>query len=244
MSQASPSSAARVRGACACGKKYSIKASLAGKTARCKCGQLFTVPSAETMRPKVICPFCRMKHRGAGSVCRRCGDKAIHEPANSDRGSADQAPPPSVWWKDTGVHLGLCVFLLVVVVAGAVQTQMNGPDFIGFYVVLGLLSGGTLLVLRHSQCSPLAFVLIFLAFELIGLLRYAWGTSQGMQQFALLFKLMLFGPIGILAVGYLDVIIKESGNSSGYGSSCGGSSCGSSCGGGGCGSGCGGCGGG
>ena len=379
MSQATPASDQRIRGACPCGKKYSIKASLAGRRAHCKCGQLFTVPSAEELQPKVICSICGVKHRSVESLCRRCRSKGLTEASQSGHRSQAADPEQSTagnvgvqeltaiamlvaaiaatliaalsqsplnaigflvffacysiaaglavravrwagggvgvfhwaqilaatscgllalvrlgftmvdvslrdptgmlfalcaigpavallianidrllrlvhhsneasletdWWKDKGVQFGVCLSLLIILIAGVMQTQLNGPDFIVFYLVLGLLSGGTLLVMRLSKWSPLTFVLIILAFEIVGLLRYAWGMSQGMQQFALLFKLMFYGPIGILVIAHIDAIFEGVGNGGGHGSSSG-SSCsiGSSCGGGGCGSGCGGCGG-
>ena len=232
----------RIKASCSCGKKYMVKPEFTGKRVRCKCGEAFTVPPVEESEATPIeklCVWCDARIGPEETACESCDREAEQRTSEAER--ARSLP----WWKSRKTRITAAICVITIIVAGIYQTQLNGPEFVKFYFAMGVVCCVAILVARLTSCPIAAFVALLLAFEAIGAIRYGYGLTQGMHRFGMLGKMMLFGPVGIVAIPFLDRFGESSGGggSSSWGDSSY-SSCGSSCGGGGCGGGgCGGCGG-
>ena len=75
---------------------------------------------------------------------------------------------------------------------GLYQTRLNGPEFLSFYFYVGVFCGAGLLLARFTSRSLVTILLLVVTFEAIGLIRYAYGSSQGMSRFQNLFQMMGF----------------------------------------------------
>ncbi len=234
--------ASRIKATCSCGKKYLVKPEFAGKRLKCKCGEVFTVPAVDESEKTPIdrqCTWCDARIGPEESICESCAREAGERASEAER---EKSMP---WWKRRKTWITAAICSITVIVAGIYQTQLNGPEFVEFYFAMGIVCCVAFLVARLTSCPIAAFVILLLTFEAIGAIRYGFGLTQGMHRFGILGNMMLLGPIGIVAIPFLDRFADSSGGggSSSWGSSSY-SSCGSSCGGGGCGGGgCGGCGG-
>lgn len=151
----------------------------------------------------------------------------------------------------------------VVVMVSLLQIAMAGPQFLATFGVCMLVAVGCVTAARKENGGKLTAVILWVfAIELIGLIRLAYGMSQGMQRFQILYALLIIVPFVLGIVALLQSVSWNMGAFSGYsgygrsshsssgfwagshscssGSSCGGGGgCGGGCGGGGCG-GCGG----
>lgn len=152
-------------------------------------------------------------------------------------------------WRQSEFQFIAAACAMIVVFAGIYQLQLNGPQFISFYFVIALICCIIMVIARVTGAPLACLILAVLTFEIVGAIRFGYGTMNGMRRFSMLGQMMMLGPIGLFVVTYLDQVLGSIGSGSGWGddgssgffSSCSG---GSSCGGGGCGGGgCGGCGG-
>ncbi|MGI9442653.1 MAG: hypothetical protein ACR2N1_09320 [Rubripirellula sp.] len=231
----------RIKTACSCGKKYLVHADLAGKRGKCKCGKVFTVPTedeAVANIPERMCPWCGTWITADESVCEACEREAAKEDAASENAATRGSPQPfkapkdcMPWWSSTKHQVigGICA--VTVLIAGIYQTHLNGADFINFYFGIGLACCIAIFIARLTSCSVAVFVMLLVTFEAIGAIRYGYGLTQGMHRFGFLGKMMLFGPVGIFAIPYLDRLNSSGGGGSGGGGGCGGGGCGGGCGG-------------
>ena len=227
----------RVKAACSCGKKYLVRAQFSGQKSKCQCGKFFTVPKQEKTESVIAdkaCPWCGARIGTEESDCKNCQDESQKR---VDREAS------AGWWeqKENQIIGGICA--ATVVIAGICQTQLDGPAFLWFYLAIGVACCIGFCFARLTACTTAAFIMPLVAFEAIGVIRYGYGVTQGMDRFSILGMMMLFGPFVIAAIAFLDQFADSSrSGSNSWGCSCA-SSCGSSCGGGGCGGGgCGGCG--
>ena len=232
----STATSSRVKAVCSCGKKYLVRAEFAGQRSKCPCGKYFSVPpqeDSEVPAPEKKCPWCGVSIGTDESACETCEHEANRQ---ATRGTSD------AWWtQKKNQNIGT-ICAITAILAGIFQTQLDGPGFIWFYVVMGIACCIGFVVARLTACSAVVFIMLLVAFEAIGAIRYGYGLTQGMHKFAILAMMMLFGPLVIAAIAFLDQFADtSSGGWSTWGCS-GGSSCGSSCGGGCGGGGCGGCG--
>jgi len=118
--------------------------------------------------------------------------------------------------------------LVVLLIAAVVQAQLTGIQFLFFFVLLWFGGVATTIGAElHDLEKGRTFVLCLVAWELLGLTRYVYGVSIGMQTFELMGIMMFVGPV--LAIAFT---FGKSDRSTG-GSWLGSSSCGG--GGGGCG---------
>ncbi len=229
---------ARIKAACRCGKKYRVRADLAGKRGRCKCGLTFVVPDpSEAVEPEPTkkCPWCETRIKQSESYCSTCADEAAWKASEE---SASESRP---WWKELSFQIAAGLCAVTVLVTSVYQTSLSGPEFMSFFLVLGVVLLFAGLGGRAILGSTAIAVLCILTFEAIGGIRILYGTSQGMHKFSNLTSMMFVG-------GFLSwsVLFRGAGGGGSSSSSSGffsGSSCGSSCGGGCGGGGCGGCGG-
>ena len=230
----------RLKASCVCGKKYSIRADLAGKTCKCKCGKRFKVPARDQSQaavPERMCPDCGVWISKDESACNSCRQKAdqraseqLEQTGYSEPTSADLTTP---WWERTETYVVSAICAITIFGCGLYQTRLNGPEFLSFYFYVGVFCGAGLLLARFTSRSLVTILLLVVTFEAIGLIRYAYGSSQGMSRFQNLFQMMGFAPFVFLSLMSMG---KGSGSGSGGWS---GGGCGGGCGGGGCG-GCGG----
>jgi hypothetical protein len=129
---------------------------------------------------------------------------------------------------------------ILVLIASFSQIFMSGPTFLFMYFLIGL-AGCVAILMAHGTHAilPLAptLAICFVAYELIGAIRWWYGVTQGMHRFTILMWMMILGPAAV-AVALISPHVDFAGGGGGGG--CGGGGCG----GGGCGGGgCGGCGG-
>lgn len=155
----------------------------------------------------------------------------FYEPETSASGAMES------WWNDPKIRIAGGFAAATVLVGAIYQTQLDGPQFVKFYFALGVGICIAFLIARLTSCPTVGLIILLLAFEAIGAIRFGYGVTQGMHKFGNLGSMMILGPMGFAFVSG----VGQASGSQGSGSSC---SSGSSCGGGGCGGGgCGGCGG-
>lgn len=239
----SAATSSRIRYTCPCGKKYVARAELSGKRAKCKeCGEAFTIPTpqqAEVETHEKTCPWCGVRIEPNKTFCKACKRK-MAERADGET---------FVSWRGIGKNLLVAaICTATVLIASVYQQQLDGPEFISFYTMMAIACCIGLLVARLTHCSVVTFIVLLVAYEAIGAIRYGYGIQHGMHKFGKLTSMMIIGPFIIVAIPFIDKLGNSQGSSSGGGgwfasgcSSCG-SGCGSGCGGGCGGGGCGGCG--
>lgn len=218
----------RIKATCNCGKKYVVRAEVAGKKVRCTCGEVFSVPTTEEVQqatPEKTCPWCDAWITEDQGVCRKCETEAATEALQVESETTQSAPEIR-----SQIVFMSAICLPVVFGVSLYQFQLKGPEFLQLYLGVGIACFIACLIVRYAKLSMALVVVLVLSYEAIGAIRYGYGLSQGMQNFGFLTQMMLFGPFAFIAV-------FGSGSGGSGGSSWGG---GSSCGGGG---GCGGCGG-
>ena len=228
----------RTKAACTCGKKYVVKSEFAGRRVRCSCGKIFEIPSIKEIEEPAqesVCFLCKTPIGQDQEVCAKCDNKKTKE----DLKEEDFNKVPTAWWNTTQVLFTGGICLTVIVGVSFLQSSLDGRDFLGLYLGIGLTCFLVCLLARlQSLCWSAVFMLV-LSYEAIGAIRYLYGTSQGMSNFGLLSKMMLIGPFFFMMC-FLDNSSTGSGGGSSWTShGYSGSSCGGGCGGGGCG-GCGG----
>lgn len=244
---------------CTCARRFRASKKLAGKSVECPgCGQALHIPSADNESyelagvPKAeqedraepesaetslapdgweSCPSCSGPLHRDTVFCTNCGfNRRTGEVVTTTSRSSDET-----FW----VRLTPAV-IVVMLIGCVVQTQLGGIPFLLMYVFLGFAGAMVTVGAEFNGFGKArTFTLCLVAWELLGVVRFAYGTSIGMQNFGFLFGLMVIAPFfgATFAFGKAD----ESGSGWLGGSGCGG---GGSCGGGGgCGGGCGGCGG-
>ena len=140
---------------------------------------------------------------------------AFYEPDTS------VSDPVEYWWNDPKIRIAGGCAAVTVLGAGVYQTLLDGPEFIEFYQVLGIGFCIAFLVARITSCPTVGFLVLLLAFETIGAIRFGYGLTQGMHKFGELGQMMLFGPIGIAAIPFIDKVFlsgggRSSGRSSGF----------------------------
>ena len=237
-----------IKVACECGRKLIAPDSLAGQQTACPhCQASIVIPTSAagqaaqaSPRPskRSLCPGCQQPLPSSLVVClecgfnRRLGRKMVPTVVVSPERQASQR-----LWGRIAPACGATVVL-----ASLLQMLLNGPDFLILFGVLGLIGVVTLVVARKNEWGiTLVFLVVFLSYESVGLVRWWYGLSAGMERFGFLFWMMGLGPFALLlAASEIDYSSSGSSGCSSCGSSCGGGG-GGSCGGGG---GCGGCGGG
>lgn len=221
----------RIKAACTCGKKYVVRAEVAGKKIRCTCGEVFSVPTAEEVpqaTPEKMCPWCDAGITEDQEACEKCETEAATETLQVESETTHSASEIR-----SQIVFTSAICLPVVFGVSLYQFQLKGPEFLKLYFCVGVVCFIACLIVRFAKFSIALLVVLVLSYEAIGAIRYGYGLSQGMRNFGFLTQMMLFGPIAFIAA------VSEGSGGSG-GSSWGGGGCG----GGGCGGGgCGGCGG-
>ena len=232
----------RTKAACTCGKTYVVKSEFAGRRVRCSCGKIFEIPSIKEIdepAEEQRCFMCEAPIGEGKEVCSKCDGEETKEDLTED----DEEKVPTEWWNSDQVFYTGVICLPIIVGVSLAQTQIDGWNFLKLYLGLGFACiFGCLFARFQSLCWSAVFIFV-LSYEAIGAIRYLYGTSQGMSNFGLLFRMMLIGP-GLYWMCFLDYSGSFSSSGSSWSSmgscgSSGGSSCGGGCGGGGCG-GCGG----
>jgi len=226
----------RIRATCTCGKKYVVRAEVAGKKVRCNCGEVFSVPTTEEVQQATtekMCPWCDAWITEDQEACEKCETDAAKDAAMQIESETTQSAPEI----RSQIVFMSAICLPVVFGVSLYQFQLKGPEFLDLYFGVGVACFIACLIVRFAKLSMALVVVLVLSYEAIGAIRYGYGLSQGMQNFGFLTQMMLFGPFAFIAV------FGEGSGGSGGSSWGGGSSCGSSCGGGCGGGGCGGCGG-
>lgn len=260
----------RMKVKCECNRRFRAKSKLAGRTVKCPhCERPISIPSQAfdqhgnsvdapadaNAEPEPLglgwkrCPQCRVAQPESADTCSDCGY------SESEAKTRRRVLDGEIIFRRRLVP----IVSVIAVISCFVQSQMNGPLFLLFFVVLGLCGLITACVSQiHDISKTRVFVLCLIAFEVIGGARILYGVLIGMHRFKYLAWMMFVMPLlgwAVLSINFSTRGRRRwSGRGDGgdwsYGSgsgSCGGSSCGSSCGsrcGGGCGGGgCGGCGG-
>ena len=231
----------RIKVTCSCGKKYLVRPELAGKRGRCKCGQVFTVPTQkkEISTPKEkICPECGGS-LGGFPICtfcaRKTADKTAERLKELDKKSVKKSQVISsntskaILFTSAG-----CVS--AVLLSQLTHKHLNGPEFLVLYFCIGFACFLGVYCARYYSWSVIVALLLIASFEAIGGLRLNHGLSQGMHNFGNLIMMMVLGPAVMFFFSFAD--FGSSSGASSFGSYS--SGCSSGCGGGG---GCGGCGG-
>lgn len=250
-----------IRVKCACKRRFRAHTSLAGKTVECPhCGESIVIPVPESnssvaddagnsddkagssksksKKPKPAadwesCPGCAGPISGSSIVCTNCG---YNRRTKKKHLSSKEARSRTFWFRLAPAVLG------AIVIMGLIQTQLSGFEFLSCYVLLSFAGTLTTIGADYKELGKeRTFLLCLIAWELLGLVRYVYGISIGMENFELMFMAMVVVP----AIGAAFVFSDSDGSGAGgwlFSSSCG-SGCGGGCGGGGCGGGCGGCGG-
>ena len=227
---------------CRCGKKYRVRPNLEENSVRCySCGESIDVPLAARQQSDPFdalrCDKCDTILAPSQTQCLRCTE---NDPSLSDWDVTDTTNdyvPPVPWFRNRKLAWLAIAAFVIVTTASILQLQMSGPDFLGLYLIVGVLSIGLCLFAKFTDCSTIVGTLVAVAaFEAVGIIRYVYGLSNGMSEFGMMHRMMLFGPMVLFFVS-----AAEKSGSSGWiiGSSGCGSGCGGGCGGGGCG-GCGG----
>ena len=221
----------RIKAACTCGKKYVVRAEVAGKKVRCTCGEVFSVPTTEEVQqatPEKMCPWCDAWITEDQEACEKCETEAATEALQVESETTQSAPEIR-----SQIVFMSAICLPVVFGVSLYQFQLKGPEFLDLYLGVGIACFIACLIVRFAKLSMALVVVLVISYEAIGAIRYGYGLSQGMRNFGFLTQMMLFGPFAFIAV------FGEGSGGSGGSSWGGGSSCGGGCGGGGCG-GCGG----
>ncbi|MCH2203644.1 MAG: hypothetical protein MK102_16875 [Fuerstiella sp.] len=223
---------------CECGQKLIARDSLAGQQKNCPhCRASIVIPTLEagqtaqtSVRPSKssLCPECQQPLPSNLVVCLECGfnRRLGRKMVTTVVLSPEKQLSKRLW----GRIVPACG--ATVVLASLLQTFLNGPEFLILFGFLGLLGVVTLGVARKNEWGiTLVFLVVFLSYESIGLVRLWYGSSAGMEHFGLLYWMMALGPLALF-LGASEVHYSRSDTIFG---------CGGGCGCGGCG--CGGCGG-
>lgn len=163
-----------------CGKKYRVKDELAGRTAKCSCGQSMTVPSAAEVldtslllqvaeaatvatvvptKPKKaadekFCESCGEVIRKTAEICPNCGvrqnDGVTASVSAGIRGPVKGSAAPG-----TDLPKGLSIAGMVVGIAGVAISAMPCTWYFGIVpsVVGGILSVVALQKVKKGQCG-------------------------------------------------------------------------------------------
>jgi len=231
----SNTTASRIKAACTCGKKYVVRAEVAGKKVRCNCGEVFSVPTTEEVQqatPEKMCPWCDAWITEDQEECEKCETEGAKQAERVEQLESKESD--SGFWRSNEVVFASAICLPMVFGVSLYQIQLKGPDFLTLYFGVGVACLLGCLVVRYAKFCVAVAIVFLLSFEAIGAIRYGYGVSQGMRQFDQLFNYMIFGPLA-----FVGALFGEGSGGSGGSSWGGGSSCGGGCGGGGCG-GCGG----
>lgn len=220
------------------------------------CLQRIETPPDSGGDERLVCPHCgrAFEKKNALPVDKEFSKsvgrapKAINASDESaDTDSAPLAKPASPRSSQGSFRfmVGLTGVMGVVLVLTLLTQDLNGPDFLVFYLVLFFVTlfGGGIVRAKLKQV-PGVGVLALVLFEAVGVIRIITGLEKGMHKFGFL--------IGLMIVGGFVFVFKFLSRSSGSGrdggsdfffiggcSGCGGGSGCGGCGGGGCG-GCGG----
>ena len=235
---------------CKCGKKYLVRADLAGRKARCRnCHEELELKRRVAKKEPMWCPVCFSKLDRKDPVCKSCNRKneehvPVPEIPENTPGRLSLLPAAIINRLPRSLFLWIwfLICLMLVIAISSLQTGWDGPAFLTVFFFLGL----GMLVLFYiarlkSQLITSLLVIGILAYESIALIRIWYGSTHGMSHFGILAGLMLGGPVLFLFVAYDKAGYSNYSSCGSNCSSCG--SCGSSCGGGCGGGGCGGCGG-
>ncbi|GEM_PF-589650 len=138
---------------------------------------------------------------------------------------------------------------VIVVMVSLLQLALTGPQFLVALGVSVLAAIGCVTAASKKNGEKLAAVILWVfAIELVGVIRLAYGMSQGMHRFQILYAVLITVPFVLGIVAMLQSVSWDMGAFSGYsgygrsshsssgfgGSSCSSGGSASSCGGGGC----------
>ncbi len=229
----------KIKIVCPCGKKYLVRANLAGKKSRCRnCGKVLQIDPLQEDR----------RDSDAGMMSNDSSvfgeNISIDTSRNSESHDREKRSAAVIFSQSLAIFsqsLGLRSLVIlsgiIILVFSQMQTTWDGPTFLTAYMGIGFCIVLACLIARLTSLLTLSGVIIaILAYESIGANRIVYGMTQGMHKFDSLFSMMIFGPFIFLIASFAD-----GQSSTGRNHSC--SSCSSCGGGGGCGGGCGGCGG-
>ena len=218
---------------CDCKHRFRAKARLTGRMVKCpNCETSMTIPplNADMVSADgqewAACPECTGPLLATAVICDNCGF--------SKRTVGLLKAKDDIFRQ----RLVPCV-LIAAVLACLVQTQLKGVEFLWLYSFLAICGGVTAIGADFHDLGKIrTFIACVILFEVVGVVRFLYGSSIGMEKFGFLFMMMAGYPL--LGAMFLSKNANN-GDDSGWflGSSC----CGGGGGGGG-GGGCGGCGGG
>jgi hypothetical protein len=154
------------------------------------------------------CPECTGPLLASAVICENC---------NYSKRTAGLLRAKDATFRQRLVPCVLIAALLVCLV----QTQLKGVEFLWLYGFLALCGGATTIGADFHDLGEIrTFIACVIAFEVVGVVRFLYGTSIGMEKFG--FLLMMMAGYPFLGAMFLSENANNSDDSGWFlGGSCG-----------------------